>query len=258
MADLATVVMSEQDARKLTERIRKGAESLKDLLLQAYEHGAWKALGYRTWTAYLNAEFEIVPGHATRLLAQARAIREISVVTGISPEEAETALSARAVAELGPEVVAEVGAEVAAVPLVERARSLRERISGRRRQAQDVVAPQVDTAQDVPAEPEDDETPPATASWEASPADDAREASPAEPRREQAAAALLPPRDMEVSQHKLEQAATLVQQLVGLPPSQVAEAYLGLPDDKLLVKIDDMPALVEAWAKVFATEIQPF
>ena len=146
--EVETLPISAPEARRLTEKIRKGAHSLFDLLLEAYERGAWKALGYSGWRAYVDAEFDMNPGHATRLLMQARAIKSLSAITELPPEEVE--LSARAAVELGPEGVVEVAEEVIHVPLVDRAVALREAISSRRRtQPGDVLGQHQRHADDV-------------------------------------------------------------------------------------------------------------
>lgn len=143
MADI-----SAPEARRLTEKIRKGATQLFDLLLEAYERGAFKALGYSSWRSYVDAEFDMTPGHATRLLMQARAVKVLTTVTDVPAEDIE--LSARAAVELGPEGVAEVAQEVTRVPMVDRAVALREAISSRRRpQPGDVLAQHQRHATDV-------------------------------------------------------------------------------------------------------------
>jgi hypothetical protein len=122
--------ISPAQARRLTERIRQGANQLYNLVLEAYERGAWRALGYPGWRAYVDAEFDMSPGHATRLLMQARAVRVLTAATELSPEDID--VSTRAAAELGPAGVAEVAEQVRRVPLVERAAALREAIIARR------------------------------------------------------------------------------------------------------------------------------
>jgi hypothetical protein len=129
MVELADI--SPAEARRLTEKIRRGASQLYDLVLEAYERGAYKALGYTGWRQYVDTEFDMSPGHAGRLLMQARAVKVLTAATDLAPEDIE--LSARAASELGPAGVAEVAQEVARVPLVDRAVALREAIAGRRR-----------------------------------------------------------------------------------------------------------------------------
>lgn len=145
---IETAGISPPEARRLTEKIRKGAHLLYDLLLEAYERGAWKALGYPGWRAYVDAEFDMSPGHATRLLMQARAVKVLTTVAGLAPEDIE--LSARAASDLGPEGVAEVAQEVAKAPVINKAAALREAIAQRRRPiAGDVVGLHQRDAEDV-------------------------------------------------------------------------------------------------------------
>lgn len=60
MTAVESYAMSEQDARRITERIRATAinareslEKLQHLLTQARDGDAWSVLGYNSWTAYL-------------------------------------------------------------------------------------------------------------------------------------------------------------------------------------------------------------
>jgi transposase len=51
------VNMSADEARTRTEKIRETAQAAYDLIIQAYKGGAWAALGYKTWDAYMVSEF---------------------------------------------------------------------------------------------------------------------------------------------------------------------------------------------------------
>jgi hypothetical protein len=70
--------LDELQARTLTERIRQAAEHLYELLYEAHERKAWKALGYATFQAYVQAEFQMTRQRAYQLLDQAKVVREIS------------------------------------------------------------------------------------------------------------------------------------------------------------------------------------
>jgi hypothetical protein len=65
------------DATALTQRIRTTADGLCDLLLEAHDGKAWKALGYKTWNDYVKAEFDMSRRNSYRLLKQARVGHEL-------------------------------------------------------------------------------------------------------------------------------------------------------------------------------------
>ncbi len=69
------VVLSEAQARSLTERIRKAGEDFGSLLLEAHEGRAWELLGYATWQDYVAGEFTFTRGRSYQLLAQAKVTR---------------------------------------------------------------------------------------------------------------------------------------------------------------------------------------
>ena len=64
------------DAEALTERIREEAERTWALLVEAHDAGAWAALGYESWDAYVTAEFDAARSTAFRLLERARVLPE--------------------------------------------------------------------------------------------------------------------------------------------------------------------------------------
>ena len=75
------VALTENQARELTERIKTPTTRLWELLAEAHEGQAWQALGYESWKAYIQAEFDMSARHSYRLLDQASvitAIRDIS------------------------------------------------------------------------------------------------------------------------------------------------------------------------------------
>lgn len=76
--------LDEHRARQLTDRIRQAADDLWALLLQAYEGGAWTALGYRTWEAYVRAEFDMSRARAYQLVDQGFVLRELEKAAGVS------------------------------------------------------------------------------------------------------------------------------------------------------------------------------
>lgn len=73
MAQLRTTQpLSAEDARELTDRIRRMVGLLWELVTEAHERKAHKALGYATWKDYVAAEFQMSESRSYQLLDQAR------------------------------------------------------------------------------------------------------------------------------------------------------------------------------------------
>jgi hypothetical protein len=60
--------MTKSCARDLTDRIKKAADDLAEMLWRAYQGKAWAALGYSSWKEYCDAEFQMTERHSYRLL----------------------------------------------------------------------------------------------------------------------------------------------------------------------------------------------
>lgn len=73
----ATVPLSADEARALTEEVRKDAERLWDKLLRLHDGQAWAALGYDTWDSYVAAEFDFSRRRANQLISHARIVAEL-------------------------------------------------------------------------------------------------------------------------------------------------------------------------------------
>ncbi len=105
------------EARDLTDRIRGAAEKLSSLLQEAYDRGAWAALGYSSWREYATTELSITKSQAYRLLDQARVIAAIQDAAGFPPRGENVDLSERDTRALKPvlqEVVEEIRERVVA------------------------------------------------------------------------------------------------------------------------------------------------
>lgn len=57
MTELTPRQLDRAEAKRLTARIREHVETVWELIRQAYESKAWKALGYPNWAAYCDGEF---------------------------------------------------------------------------------------------------------------------------------------------------------------------------------------------------------
>lgn len=82
MSTTSTTQMDKADATALTRRIRTAVDGLWDMLLQAYDRKAWKALGHKTWEAYVKAELGIGRSRSYQLLDQGRVIEAVRRSTG--------------------------------------------------------------------------------------------------------------------------------------------------------------------------------
>jgi hypothetical protein len=66
------VLLSKAEALTLTDRIRANGEALAADILAAHEGEAWRPLGYRSWTAYVEAELPFARARSYQLLTQAK------------------------------------------------------------------------------------------------------------------------------------------------------------------------------------------
>lgn len=57
MTELTPRQLDRAEAERLTARIREHVETVWELIREAYESKAWKALGYPSWAAYCDGEF---------------------------------------------------------------------------------------------------------------------------------------------------------------------------------------------------------
>lgn len=100
------------EARQLTERIRSTADALWQLLAEAHDRGAWRALGYDTFKSYVGSEFGMSKQRAYQLLDQARVVDALTEAAGSTTVD-PIVVPERAARELKPhlEVVKERVAE---------------------------------------------------------------------------------------------------------------------------------------------------
>lgn len=89
----AIVVLDRIEARDLTDRIKETGMALRELIVQAWELNAWKALGYDSWDDYCAQEFaalELELGRDERreivvsLRESGMSLRAIAAATGVS------------------------------------------------------------------------------------------------------------------------------------------------------------------------------
>lgn len=90
---------SADEARQITQRIRAATDALWSLLAEAHDRGAWRALGYDSFKAYVESEFGMSKQRAYQLLDQARVVTAITEAAGGSTV---VDLSERAARQLKP------------------------------------------------------------------------------------------------------------------------------------------------------------
>lgn len=109
------VTLTEAAARILTDEVKADAAALWSKLLRLYEGGAHLALGYSSWGAYYEAEFDGSKSRGHQLLDAARVIEALprSTIVDSHPSEA-VAREFVPVLKTDPEQVEEVWGEVVA------------------------------------------------------------------------------------------------------------------------------------------------
>jgi hypothetical protein len=109
--ELAPAVMTESEARFLTDRIAKNFERGFELLYEAHERRAWAALGYGSFKEYVKVEFDMSRSRAYQVINQGRVVREISAAVSTSVDISEAA--ARELEPVLPEVQARIRRRIA-------------------------------------------------------------------------------------------------------------------------------------------------
>jgi hypothetical protein len=102
--------MDKAEAQAITDRIRKGIDTLSAALLEARDRKAFKAMGYPTWEAYVAGELSISLRRSYQLIDREIVTRELSEVAGEKVQHVAQ-ISSRAASEIKqklPEVKAEI------------------------------------------------------------------------------------------------------------------------------------------------------
>jgi hypothetical protein len=82
MSTTLTTQMDKADATALTHRLRTAVEGLRDLLVEAHDRKAWKAMGYATWEAYVKGEIGLSRPRSYQILDEVRVIGAVRDATG--------------------------------------------------------------------------------------------------------------------------------------------------------------------------------
>ena len=110
---LFSIALSRTEAEGLTARIKEGLGNLPLLILEAHEGRAWRALGYRTWEAYVRNELKLSRSRSYEILDQARVLRAISQAAGSGEIPYISGLAALQIKPRLEAVVAEVRSALA-------------------------------------------------------------------------------------------------------------------------------------------------
>lgn len=85
-------ILSQDEAEKLTKDIQSTTTALYVLLKKAHDTKAWLSLGHKSWTEYIEKEFDFSRARSYQLINQATVIEEINNASGapiyISEKEA--------------------------------------------------------------------------------------------------------------------------------------------------------------------------
>ncbi len=98
--EVCEFMMSEDEARAITARIKTAIDDLCILLLEAHGRRAWAALGYRSWQRYVRVEFALSRSRSYEILDQARVRQALRAAAGsldIPPVSARVAASIKPV-----------------------------------------------------------------------------------------------------------------------------------------------------------------
>lgn len=77
------IIMSRDEAEGLTKSIQSTASALYILLKKAHDEKAYISLGYKTWSEYIDGEFDFSRTRSYQLINQANVIEEINQAGGV-------------------------------------------------------------------------------------------------------------------------------------------------------------------------------
>jgi len=105
--------LTAKEARRLTERIRAGAQNLCELVFEAHKGRAWVALGYQSWEDYVREEFTLSRSRSYELVDQGRVLQVLSTAAKV-PLRAVSPWAVREIKRYVPELAEEIRARVGA------------------------------------------------------------------------------------------------------------------------------------------------
>jgi hypothetical protein len=102
------VTLGSSDARRLTDELKAEVEAVWEKLLILYEGEAWRALGYKSWGAYFEAEFGQSRRRGYQLLEAGRVLVPVKNCSLTPANEAQARELAPLLDELGEEALVQV------------------------------------------------------------------------------------------------------------------------------------------------------
>lgn len=81
--EVVEVSLDKEEAEKLTKDIKSTTTALYVLLKRAHDTKAWLSLGYKSWTEYIENEFDFSRARSYQLINQANVIEEINNASGV-------------------------------------------------------------------------------------------------------------------------------------------------------------------------------
>lgn len=81
-SDVAMLLMDRQEALTLTANIKHAVEDVAQLIADAHDREAWRALGYESWAGYVSGEFPFTRQRSYQLVDQGRAMRLLAAEVG--------------------------------------------------------------------------------------------------------------------------------------------------------------------------------
>lgn len=97
----AVVLLTAGAARTLTDNIKTLGLEIGEMLTEAHDAEAWKALGYKSWKAYVEAEFEFTRQRSYQLIRQTKVNQQLAAagsdlrVSDLEAREVKTGVDTR-------------------------------------------------------------------------------------------------------------------------------------------------------------------
>jgi hypothetical protein len=101
-------ILGRDEAKELTERIKKGFHETTLLMLEAHRRGAWRALGYPSWERYARQEFGFSRSRSYQLLDHGRVLQTLMTSAKLSTAPDVSAYAAAQILPRLEEVVTAV------------------------------------------------------------------------------------------------------------------------------------------------------
>ncbi len=227
--------LNRDDASRLTAKIKGYAGRTFQLLAEAHDRKAWKALGFTSWAQYVAIEFDMSKSRAYQLVSQARIVAELAEIAEVSTDVDTSPLvseaAARDIAPVMGEVRSAIEAELAEHPEAdeaERAEMVEKIVEEKRTEVTRRATERAQSAGGGTPVPSDAPSPPAT--------DDAPP-SPAEPPE-------IPIDPAVKARLRLSKAIDKVADLLDINPADIGSYLLAEDRTAHLRFLDD----IEAWA----------